>query len=53
MNAIEFAARHYIDALKNDSPIVSRSHLVLIDYRKAFNDEQYEQLTKRIEEILK
>lgn len=47
------AAQHYVNVLKNDSPMVPQSHLVRIEYRKIFNNAEYAQFDKIVEQLLK
>lgn len=47
------AAQHYVNVLKNDSPIVPQSHVVRIEYRKTFNDTEYAQFDRIVDQLLK
>lgn len=47
------AAQHYVDAIKNDSPVVSRSHLVRIEYRKSMSDSEYKMFDRIVDQLLK
>lgn len=49
---IEAYAKHYVSVLRTDSPIVSKSHLVRIEYRKSLTDEEYEEFNKVVDALL-
>lgn len=46
------AAQRYVNVLLNDSPIVPQSHLVRIEYRKTFNDAEYAQFERIVDQLL-
>lgn len=47
------AAQHYVNVLKNDSPVVSTSHLVRIEYRKAMSDAEYKMFDNIVDQLLR
>ena len=47
------AAKHYLKALKNDSPIVSTSHLVMHDMRKLVGEKEFDAALKEFDAALK